>query len=111
MTANELRIGNLVYSNSHETEKVFKISAIDDRGYVEFSGGGICEIDQLEPIPIADEWAVKFGYENMTEMWMDFIDNCFFRIDIGYYDFIKLNVPQAQNLYYCLIGEELTLNE
>ncbi len=109
MNASELRIGNY-YNQFGNTEKVSwsTLKTLEES-----------TTEQLwcKPIPLTEEWLLKFGFEkkgvNRTR-WI------FWKIDLvedekGIYSFdesriyIDINyVHQLQNLYFALTGEELT---
>jgi hypothetical protein len=127
MKANELRIGNYVnVPNSkqcpfridafeHCSEKFIKVAQeVKLNGFevhpLTWYGG------DLEPIPLTEEWLVKFGFEtNDVRYWQ--ISS--FRLHINRYGewIFKVEtfeqeikyVHQLQNLYFALIGEELTI--
>jgi hypothetical protein len=120
MNANELRIGNLVFM-SREKEPKYK----GYHGRV-FNFDLIDYIEHLHPIPLAEDWLLKFGfYETTKEHYVSglytlnkpdgfYINKetmCY--CDIDYEgttnDRIKIQyVHQLQNLYFALTGEELT---
>jgi hypothetical protein len=131
--ATELRIGNLV----QRPEKL-RIDVLD--GGVIYFGVNIlmlCDCERygknwaFEPIPIAEEWLVKFGFEKKSfktksysiEVFfyqkVDFVvyilDDCRFEVEIitGQEQFNLYRqwdfVHQLQNLYFALTGTELTL--
>ena len=54
MEAKELRIGNYVYSNKF----VIKSYGVD--GFINI----LKNIDNFTPIPLTEEWLLKFGFEN-----------------------------------------------
>ncbi len=117
MKAGELRLGNLFieeYTNSIiqviqlETDKIF------------FSLKFVSQW-QAKPIPLTEEWLVKFGFKRFP--WGLVKENLLFRDDIrnpckelwlevgnGYRVHIKY-LHQLQNLYFALTGEELTIKE
>jgi hypothetical protein len=123
MKASELRLGNLFteeYTNSIiqviqlETDKIF------------FSLKFVSQW-QAKPIPLTEEWLLKFGFEknfnNFYEKLInkdedDFIGKL---TDYGFAYYIdkKDNYPliyikyvhQLQNLYFALTSEELTIKE
>ena len=132
MNEQEIRIGNLLI---HEG-KVKKVSEIgrkqvnegnlyylsfDDknRGYWLKHNG----VDLIEPIPLTEEWLLKFGFEKDFEgdVYKNVNSNSFLcwqnnRVELlddennkcmAYCD----HVHQLQNLYFALTGEELTLTE
>jgi len=114
MRPEELRIGNCVkYARGvlkHEG-KITTIGAII-----------VGETDFYEPIPLTEEWLVKFGFEcnfNNPNKWLQIAENgeeleiysdwlgeqCLYdRVSIKY-------VHQLQNLYFALTGNELTIKE
>lgn len=116
MKANELRIGNWVYSPSHKSN--YKIIKLDFDSEI-----------NAEPIPLTEEWLVKFGFEKD-------VDNSFVLDSLAIFtdkrlkenvfiqtktnrsfaggQWVVLNdlklqhVHQLQNLYFALTNEELT---
>lgn len=118
MKAEELRIGNYVLNpNNNEVHKC-TIETISDiqNGYL-----------KREPIPLTEEWLLRFGFEKDR---YNFIINFGFDFCVEYYyadniysfwiytdddwhcilNEIKY-VHSLQNLIYALTGQELTLNE
>lgn len=127
MNTNELRIGNLV--NISEEDKV--ITGIM-KGGVYFGEHGFCAniIDFIQPIPLTEEWLLKFGFEHHKADKSDvyklnkfiyavyvnegkFKGKRFFNVlNISFKDFERLKyVHQLQNLYFALTGEELKLKD
>lgn len=116
--ANELRIGNWIAD--HEAGGCFKIESIykNMKGvyWVSYRNESItCSIDELEPIPLTEEWLVKFGYTKSkcdTYWWNDnnitLYYNVFDKLS-NYYGYELKYVHQLQNHYFALTGEELTL--
>ena len=123
MKANELRIGNYVnvfgYDRNVESMKTNEIT---------YSNGIRCELNNIEPIPLTEEWLLKLP-ENEWEfvgfgtrlIWQH---RKFRAIKIEanggggcsvYFNDelinIKEHVHTLQNLYFALTGEELTINE
>ena len=111
MKANELRIGNLVL-RPDLNELNHSISEPKPH-YVEFTD--LCNEHRLKPIPLTEEWLVKFGFDDdfhIGKFWVTIDDNGY------YYTNHKLNdngftevlfVHSLQNLYFALTGEELTI--
>jgi len=113
MDVRELRIGNWVKRN--EQPEGFQI---ESRSFI------VCERDPLlyEPIPLTEEWLIKFGFSGSTIDISDKISGC---IDSIYFNGICIGtasseysglhrikyVHQLQNLYFALTGEELTIKE
>ena len=134
MNANELRIGNYVFTK--------------DKHLILFTSFfGLCNAevspDKFEPIPLTEEWLVEFGFKKERRKKVSPKHGSFFsrniwdykysfayakfRDDWGFYnsytdapdpkdnnkfDFISCGtkyVHQLQNLYFALTGEELTL--
>ena len=110
--AKELRIGNWV---SHKGSWCYRGENVTNFQWDESDWGASAEclmdLDDALPIPLTDDWAVKFGYENLNEMRVCFVDDCIFDFSIDYTQFSNLKVHEAQNLYFALTGEELTINE
>lgn len=113
MEANELRIGNLIQYNEGGKCKVIGIHEfgvdvefIEETTYIEF--------DQFSPIPITEEWLLKFGFELKNwgiKVWYlkGFeIDHNFYLKGIDWGVRFKY-VHQLQNIYFALVGEELEL--
>ena len=109
MNAKELRIGNYGKEITHSTNRVV---GVKKHHFEDIERG---EID-LFPIPLTEEWLVKFGFEKL-EGWDDM-----FYFQIGYFQIYEYNVSgyeydgfdikhvhQLQNLYFALTNEELKL--
>tara|TARA_R110002167_G_scaffold331706_1_gene538369 strand:+ start:16534 stop:16917 length:384 start_codon:yes stop_codon:yes gene_type:complete len=87
------------------------------RHYAEFKGLVPIKLMHLKPIPLTEEWLLKFGFEKYE---FDHKENQYrfkerllvirkgFFCDYGTSVELK-HVHQLQNLYYALTGEELTL--
>ena len=131
MEARELRIGNWVFDSNNSIER--EIQNI-------FTPQELWEIEELkamQPIPLTEEWLLKFGFEsysthvNYNELQIKNkkpnkhivvrlgIQNKYFSVfNHSECDFTELQfirqldfVHQLQNLYFALTGEELTINE
>lgn len=128
MEARELRIGNLVeYPNwSNNKDKcIFEIGSISKlndeitvtKGLIKISSKNIY---YFKPIPLTEEWLLKFGFDNTLAgipsfhngMFGLFWENCsLFLLTQGVcleIPYIK-SVHHLQNLYFALTGEELTI--
>jgi hypothetical protein len=138
MNAKELRIGNFVFNNN----KVIEIENIyDDAVNVLFFAGGWGDygyvsddnkISNLNPIPITEEWLLKFGFNNVSDNFSKSFQKNGFRVSLGsdnawYREEYLFNegieekdwmgaegidietIHQLQNLYFALTGEELSL--
>ena len=124
MNANELRIGNWVIANGlyEGQEKQFKHfnDALTTVFFMDgFKIGYVGEyLKDIKPIPLTEEWLLKFGFMKSMSNWYsnnDYaIELCesFIQIDIGYTT-ITVDVKyvhQLQNLYFALTGEELEIS-
>jgi len=129
MTANDIRIGN--YHYYHIVDPLDEMGEYDD----------VCQIDpddfriltqfdcpEYKPIPLTEEWLLKFGFEEDNYnyvmgvhqqifsglMEFDFNErlNCW-EFSIGSCnDLTRIQyVHQLQNLYFALTGEELKIKE
>ena len=109
MEAKELRIGNYLIHDGY----FIKSYSVD--GFINV----IKNIDNYEPIPLTEEWLVKFGFlldlhhhrgltyslNRITTYMQDGIFWC----DI-LWDCLEIkHVHQLQNLYFALTNEELTI--
>lgn len=128
MKANELRINNLILTtkDSNKDYVTTKVSgAIID--YIE------CEIILATPIPLTEEWLLKFGFKLAGDFTntrvLNVVKHAYDCSEIRYspnegllrfsnggikgstiIPYVK-HVHQLQNLYFALTGEELTLNQ
>ena len=117
MKSIELRIGNWVEHNQPK------------RGYyttVQESTFSVNVEKLFKPIPLTEEWLLKFGFKEVfmvDEVWGYYIGD-FIYVNSGQIRFndeedgaILINenqlqrVHQLQNLYFALTGEELTIKE
>lgn len=123
LTAQELRIGNLVNYQG----KIIKVEGIHNRTIYhsdrQFDQVGVDGYKTFEPIPITEEWLLKFGFGKSDEheygsnehdlfgFYYDYHFNKFYLDtpeDNIYIPFIKY-VHQLQNLYISLTNTELKL--
>ena len=142
MKVRELRIGNYIsgiyingdcseYDSYEENEELCKVVGIDSVGFSEYNiwvdgleKSGIENYDSFEPIPITEEWLLKFGFEFNVLTNRSELDD--WRFDItkpaNYDGFLLCEgstaitdrikyVHQLQNLYFAFTGEELVLSE
>lgn len=148
MKASELRIGNLVYVGYSGTIECI-LGVIDENAkltflgstyhgllfkYPEPVGNKVIELNSCEPIPLTEDWLVKFWFEKKVNnghrydpfYWsnaqIDLHQTLEGDLFIGcseneYYDCVPYNdhqikyVHQLQNLYFALTGQELTIKE
>ena len=114
MKQTELRIGNYVMND----RIVNTVTSIGKRsiGQITTQGNDILSRTELiKPIPITEEWLIKFGFEKRTP------DGYYFdkgRMSINLPDvYYKINftlvkiyyIHQLQNLYFALTNKELTI--
>ncbi len=117
MEAKELRIGNYVESSIIEIGmlKVLAITTARDTNYI-----NACDIKFIEPIPLTEEWLLKFGFRftSISDTYFKNTDDNLKQVNIHHKPFMlysfncstKLEyVHQLQNLYFALTGEELTI--
>jgi hypothetical protein len=120
MKTNELRIGNYV-------KYYYEVMSIDIPEYKIENGADIQvheNFNIFEPIPITEEWLLKFGFNKIGTNWEKGWLLLHTNLKTGTFDFLinepysgKMNatinqsVHQLQNLYFALTGEELTLKQ
>ena len=124
--ANELRIGNFIEYDG----RIFQIDTISNEfptlNTDEF-GIGVVDWNNIQPIPLTEEWLLNFGFGIDEEYDNTFIDNTslkneiirvsidshYFTIDLFCGQVLEIPnikyVHQLQNLYFALTGEELTI--
>ena len=126
MKPNELRIGNLVIQNefhgyvySIESPLPRKEKRFSDKAIITLFDNGLTTvpIDEIEPIPLTEEWLLKFGFDKYEfdhkenqyrhkERLIVLRDDKF--VDYGS-SVVLEHIHQLQNLYFALTGSELTL--
>ena len=127
MKREELRIGNLV---EYEGE-IFTMNFLSKEGppildTLRF-GYGVVEWRDLKPVPLTEEWLLKFGFETkkwrsqdgLIDLWIKGNGNIYFELqhngDNYEYDWTTIievkYVHSLQNLYFALTGKELTIKE
>lgn len=127
MKANELRVGNCILIDGQEFGIISEIRSNHAKVIYKGEVNGnistrfsLIEFIRLAPIPLTDEWLVRFGFEKISKN-QELIFNkvricetvhkglCWVDNDI---DFIQIkHVHQLQNLYFALTGEELKLTD
>lgn len=113
MKANEIRIGNLIVESlSFGSDKVIKVdSNIFNR-----------RIDEFIPIPLTEEWLLKFGLKQSTtdkkrfyilgtDIYIFNESKIFFNAGSSNLSIQLYYVHQLQNLYFALTNEELTYEQ
>ena len=123
MNINELRVGNFVKCDRYPS-KSYKIGLYDFATYLQTSP------DDYKPIPLTEEWMLKFGFvykkndKSNTYTLQNFrfnfvVDGKFkgktFLSYVNTLSFENVNcrkyVHQLQNLYFALTGEELIIQK
>jgi hypothetical protein len=112
MEARELRIGNLVLADGKQVDVI----QIDDER-INYS----CRIEKVTGIELTEEWLIKWGFVKDAFLY-NYKPDCVIDFDLSWigihnermeddvtYDCPKY-VHQLQNLYWCLTGTELTIN-
>ena len=116
MEAKELRLENLLLHDGEIISvDIYDISVIDV-GKSPFA-------DRYEPIPLTEEWLIKFGFE-FDEIGYLFKDLSIYSFvdrkekgfmlvvaDIEHKETYVKYVHQLQNLFHALTGEDLTIKE
>jgi hypothetical protein len=144
MDARELRIGNFIQRRDLGNETIRWETVLELRKNKIHTSGPIMVINDysdVEPIPITEEWLLKFGFEKQIdyqqreeewgilsksnqrmalgiynhtgEKYLDYWCATF-REDVGcgWSDLNDIEyVHQLQNLYFALTGEELSINK
>ena len=134
MICRQLRYGNFVMTGKVESV-AFEIcaSGITHDSLSRDIVAGHCEWSHVEPIPLTEEWLVKFGFVETVSA-----SGLFYNVNIGvekdgggwswsfrqvhielgkrtstfYHHILQIQyVHQLQNLYFALTGEELTLKQ
>jgi hypothetical protein len=119
--ASELRIGNLALT---PRRLIVSIDTITDNCFCALNKGSVRWYSKLNPIPLTEEWLIRFGlmdkpyYKAFHIGSMEFdipsmiggcLDN---ELGLDEENSIHIqSVHQLQNLYFALTGEELKLNE
>jgi len=131
MKANELRLGNLAKTKDKDLLEVRGIESDNVTYYViNRDRYPLPEGWKAEPIPLTEEWLLKFGYkhfqsEHIYSEWALVIDGILkYKIfqssytGVETFTFPNSNKPvtlkhvhQLQNLYFALTGNELTIKE
>ena len=116
INAKELRIGNYVHSlETGETQKITGIT--EEHPYINSITFDYPNYDEIEPIPLTEEWLFKLGFINdrVLEFYRNDITDSTIIIDYNFicllgYSHVKLKyVHELQNLYFALTGSELTV--
>lgn len=135
MKSTELRIGNLIYQ--YIKDEGFYLNTVDEDTFKSFiyhnEDGWDIDESYYEPIPLTEEWLVKFGFEITTDpenvhyklpLVGEFNESFVINRKVGYSVFYVPHVDcnnylcfttqvksinELQNLVFALTGEELTI--
>jgi len=136
MKIQDLRLGNYIELR-YENEGYCEVISIDKNGCidVEYPDGEIiydreCKFENHEPIPLTEEWLLKFGFikhhhdyinsmENLVLMLREIETNEWiyklYPIELGTAQQPKAvnikSIHQLQNLYFALTSEDLVLKD
>lgn len=123
MKATELRIGNLVNRNFYDYYRPSRVTGYDLWHSEELADvKHWAEWNAISPIPLTEEWLLKFGFEKKPpNMPLYYKDRIF--VNMGNHGIVHImasentytipvqfdgfKVHQLQNLYFALTGEEL----
>jgi hypothetical protein len=116
MKANELRIGNLIIN---QYNKIKAVDFEDFKWHFDNEQGFTNNWSFFNPIPLTEEWLVKFGFEKddddnfelldvLIQSWR-FCSEFHYVNNHGCSDINILYVHQLQNLYFALTNTELTI--
>lgn len=115
MKNNELRIGNLVLALTGETKYTeVLVNTIFGYGINSYYNEAEYVYDEIKPIPLTEEWLLKFGFEKKGTRAIFYTLN---NVDVwelngGFANDLDLPIKyvhQLQNLYYALTNQELTI--
>ena len=124
MKANELRIGNyVIYDN--EVYQIDTIADVFPTLNTDKFGIGVVDWNNIKPVPLTEEWLIKFGFDKFHKMDWSIDGECSNDIKHSiwittYFEkpLVRINdldlpsikyVHQLQNLFFALIQKELTL--
>lgn len=122
ITAQDLRIGNLVRSNLHDGLAT-EIHSIMPNGVKLWANplAPCYKFDEVSGIALTEEWLVKFGFDKSTDAITYYHRNKFCGIAVMFDNgFIETRVSgqvvsfiskvhHLQNLYHALTGQELVI--
>ena len=112
MKASELRIGNYVLK--YDEERIVTTYHLEEMEALK-------DTHDYKPIPLTEEWLLKFGFESRKSGWYKIKE--FFTVRLNSFELIihiiskqgsytiarVRSVHQLQNLYFAVTGEELTI--
>jgi len=130
MKPQELRIGNLVYLVLENSPNIKEQHIVEPTTLMMLTGEVNSKGTYLDPIPLTEEWLLKFGFEynikryyHPTTMLFELFNvsalHGGFKIIAGRKEkniILQISHPikhvhQLQNIYFALTGEELIIKE
>ncbi len=117
MNANELRTGNYILISTLQEDGDFKNELFSVNSTIIRDAEHYGSEWNAEPIPLTEEWLLKFGFEKINhridgiiykKAWLRLTEVLMADWRGGYIGRIEC-VHQLQNLYFALTGEELTI--
>jgi hypothetical protein len=136
MKANELRIGNYLELPTRDEEIIIVEEILRDNFIICNVTSNEWPITDYAPIPLTEEWLLKFGFEKPGDVWYNLKFNSLHykyerhrrhgelsctlsyyccigdgRRDGAYLGYELKYVHQLQNLYFALTGEELEIKK
>ena len=122
MKAEELRIGNYVNEKHYGLRRVVCIDNREGYDNVYRDAYGDATGGFIRPIPLTEEWLLKFGLLNLNDysfdggcLYIDLLNKCIGvageeAVTCGMIYYAKCEyVHQLQNLYFALTGKELEI--
>lgn len=119
MKVNELRIGSVVgdFIGTAGVVDSIELYPLSFEYYISFKDSSYCDLEDLQPIPLTEQWLLKFGFESSRcKFWWN-LGKFLLKNRNTYFGFIgseiiaKIEyVHQLQNLYFALTGEELEIS-
>ena len=119
MKAEELRIGNLI---QWENDSIIEIINVINSKAIglesDIPTDFLTPIKFFKPIPLTEDWLIKFGFEKIGVNYS--LDEFIIYVRISdkkmvyrtsHYSIELRHVHQLQNLYFALTGKELKLNQ
>ena len=111
MKAQELRIGNYVFSK--ETQKHQMIVGVTlENPFIDAITFDYTTYNEIEPIPLTEKWLKNLGFKKGRKgFWFQGgVEYNPKKFDLSFFGYVEIKyVNQLQNLYFALTGEELQL--
>ena len=102
INANELRIGNILMFTQFQENTDMEITGT----HIAYAGNDQNWLNSFfEPIPLTEEWLVRFGWKDGFAKGM--LIRYGLKIRLLGHDMDTQYVHQLQNLYFALTGQEL----